>query len=75
MQALRNRCFPWLNWKVAAALSIVLAGMVLCADWSSWGMWVGATPLLTIVVCLLPCLIPLVLLPRKGGDRGSAQPK
>ena len=75
MQQLLNACTPWLNWKVAAAVGIALVGVALFADWSSWAVWLGATPLLAIIVCLLPCLIPLVVLRLKGGDRRSAQPK
>ena len=75
MQKLLNECIPWLNWKVAAILGIMLIGVGLYAEWSSWSLWMGATPLLAIAVCVLPCLIPLAFLWHKGSERHSVQPK
>lgn len=55
-------------WKIAAifAAAVICIGFIAGAD--AGPTVVGATPLLAIAVCLVPCLIPLVLL------RGKKQP-
>ncbi len=75
MKKLLNDCLPSLNWKVAAVFGVVLVGIVFYAVQSSWGVWLSATPLLAIALCVLPCLIPLAFLWRKGGDQDSVQTK
>jgi len=67
MRNLIKQCAPWLNWKVAAVLVAVVAcvGFIGGADAGVLAI-AGATPLLAIALCLVPCLIPLVLLRGKG---------
>jgi hypothetical protein len=66
MRKLIKECAPWLNWKVAAvfAVAVVCIGLIVGADVGLLAI-AGATPLLAIAACLVPCLIPLVLLRRK----------
>jgi hypothetical protein len=63
MRNLIKECVPWLNWKVAAVFvaAVVCIGFIVGADAGLLAV-AGATPLLAIVACLVPCLIPLVLL-------------
>lgn len=67
MRHLIKECTPWLNWKVAAVFIAVVAcvGFIIGADAGVLAI-AGATPLLAIALCLVPCLIPLVLLRGKG---------
>ena len=66
MRKLIKECAPWFNWKVAAvfAVAIVCIGLIIGANAGLLAI-AGATPLLAIAACLVPCLIPLVLLRRK----------
>ena len=67
MRNLIKECAPWLTWKVAAVFAAVVAcvGFIIGADAGLLAI-AGATPLLAIALCLVPCLIPLVLLRGKG---------
>jgi len=67
MPNLIKECAPWLNWKVAAVFVAVVAcvGFIVGADAGVLAT-IGATPLLAIALCLVPCLIPLVFLRGKG---------
>jgi hypothetical protein len=69
MRKLIKECAPWLNWKVAAGfvVTVVCVGLIVGADAGLLAI-AGATPLLAIAACLVPCLIPLVLL------RGKKEP-
>jgi hypothetical protein len=69
MRNLIKDCAPWLTWKVAAvfAVAVVCMGLIVGADVGLLAI-AGATPLLAIAACLVPCLIPLVLL------RGKQEP-
>ena len=69
MRNLIKECAPWLNWKVAAifAAAVVCIGFIVGADVGLLAI-AGATPLLAIAACLVPCLVPLVLL------RGKKEP-
>jgi hypothetical protein len=58
-------CTPWLSWKVAGVAALVLVGIVLWMNPPVLGILAGATPLLLLAACLLPCLIPLAFLRRK----------
>jgi hypothetical protein len=66
MRKLIKECAPWLNWKVAAVFVAVVAcvGFIVGADVELLAI-AGATPLLAIALCLVPCLIPLLLLRSK----------
>ena len=66
MLKLFNQCFPWLDWQVAGLIALVIAGLALCLGLPTWSILAGATPLLVIAACLLPCLIPLIWLRRKN---------
>ena len=74
MLKLIRDCAPRLNWKIGA----VLAGALLLGLFA-FGMppgllaLLGATPLLGILVCLIPCAIPLLLLRGKGRNIGGEQ--
>jgi hypothetical protein len=73
MLKLIKDCAPWLNWKVAA----VFAALVLCVGLvmgQQLGLvaLLGATPLIGLLLCLIPCAIPLLLL--KGKGQAKAQP-
>ena len=67
MRKLIKECAPWLNWKVAAVFAAVVAcvGFIIGADAGLLAI-AGATPLLAIALCLVPCLIPLAFLRGKG---------
>ena len=69
MRNLIKECAPWLNWKVAAtfAAAVICIGFIVGADTGVLAV-AGATPLLAFAACLIPCLIPLLLL------RGKKQP-
>ncbi len=75
MLKLIKECAPWLNWKVAAvfAAAVVCIGFIVGADAGLLAV-VGATPLLAIAACLVPCLIPLVLLRSKKESAKTAAP-
>ena len=68
MRNLIKECAPWLNWKIAAIFVAVVAcvGFIVGVDAGLLAI-AGATPLLAIAVCLVPCLIPLLLLRNKKG--------
>jgi len=67
MRNLIKECAPWLNWKVAAVFVAVVAcvGFIVGADAGRLA-FLGATPLLAIALCLMPCLIPLAFIRGKG---------
>lgn len=75
MRKLIKECAPWLNWKVAAVFVAVVAcvGFIVGVDAGLLAI-AGATPLLAIALCLVPCLIPLVLLRSKKGTATSTVP-
>lgn len=73
MMKLIRDCAPWLNWKIGA----VFAGVLLVAAFAfrmEAGLitLIGATPLLGILVCLIPCAIPLLLLRGRGRSANSS---
>jgi hypothetical protein len=75
MRNLIKECAPWLNWKVAAVFVAVVACLGLIAGVDAGVLAIaGATPLLAIALCLVPCLIPLVLLRGKKEPVKSAAP-
>ena len=75
MRDLIKECAPWLNWKVAAifAAGVVCIGFIGGADLGMLAV-AGAAPLLALAACLVPCLVPLVLLRRSKEPVHSAAP-
>ena len=75
MRNLIKECAPWLNWKVAAifAAAVVCIGFIVGADAGLLAV-AGLTPLLAIAACLVPCLIPLMLLRGKSDPAKTAAP-
>lgn len=73
MQKVFNDCVTWFHWKSAALVGVIILGVVWFAEGASWRLWLGASPLLALVLCALPCLIPLVWLWRKGSADSSKQ--
>src|SRR5437867_1144885 len=72
MLKLIRDCASWLNWKVGTTrAAIVLVGLFAFGAQAGLLAFVSATPLLAMVACLLPCLIPLVLLRGKGRSSAS----
>ena len=72
MLKLMNACAPWLTWKVGAlfAAVVLVAGIAFGAE-AGLLAFVGATPLLAIAVCMVPCLIPLAFLRGKTKTQSS----
>jgi hypothetical protein len=63
-----KQCIGWLDWKVVAGGLAVIALLTLCLKLPTLSMLAGLTPLLLIVVCLVPCLVPIALV-RGAGRR------
>jgi hypothetical protein len=73
MLKLIRDCAPWLNWKLGAVFAgVLLVGLFAFRMEAGELALFGATPLLGILVCLIPCAIPLLLLRGKG--RNSTTP-
>ena len=70
MLTLVKRCAPWLSWKSAGIIALVAVGAAFCLGMPSLGLLAGAAPILLLVACLIPCLIPLALL--RGKNRSQA---
>ena len=70
IQQIVKQCAPWLSWKVGAAVALAAVGLAVFVGLPSVSFLAGATPLLLLALCLVPCLLPLALLRRKGRDRG-----
>lgn len=59
-------CFGLLRSKTGLLLIAALIAGVLFFERSALGIWLsGATPIVMIVACLIPCAIPLLFLRRK----------
>jgi len=58
--------FAMLNWLTASITTLVIVGIVVYTGLPTIGALSGAAPLLAIVFCLLPCLIPIILLRKNG---------
>jgi hypothetical protein len=73
MLKLVRACAPWLSWKVGAALVavVLVAGIAFGAE-AGLLAFLGATPLLAIAACMVPCLIPLALLRSKKKAQSNA---
>ena len=73
MLKLIRDCAPWLNWKLGAVFAgVLLAGFFAFGIEARLLALLGTTPLLAILVCLIPCTIPLLLL--RGKERGTSAP-
>jgi hypothetical protein len=72
MLNLVRACAPWLSWKTAAVAGLVAVGLALCLGMPGLGLLAGAAPVLLIIACLIPCLIPLALLRRASRNRAAA---
>ena len=73
MLKLIRDCAPWLNWKLGAVFAgVLLIGLFAFRMEAGSLALLGATPLLGILVCLIPCALPLLLLRGKG--RNSTTP-
>jgi hypothetical protein len=61
-----QECAPWLTWKLGVAVTavVLVAGIAFGANAGLFA-FLGATPILAIAACVLPCLIPLALFHRK----------
>jgi hypothetical protein len=58
-------CAPWLTWKLGGMVAaIVLVGGIALGASGGQFAFLGATPMLAIAVCMLPCLLPLALFRR-----------
>ena len=68
-----KECAPWLNWKNAGIAALVVGGLILCTGLPKLSLLAGVAPLLLLVACLVPCLIPLTLLRRKNHAQGIVQ--
>jgi hypothetical protein len=67
MLKLFKECVPWLNWQTGLIAALAIVGIVVCTGLPSWSFLAGATPLLLIAACLIPCLVPLALLRKNKG--------
>ena len=65
-----RQCVGWLDWKFVAGGLAVLIALAVCAKLPTLSIFAGAAPLLLLVVCLVPCLLPLVWL--RNARRGEA---
>ena len=75
MLKLIQACAPWLTWKagaVYAAIALVV-GITFSAQAGSLA-FLGATPILAIAACMLPCLIPLAFLRAKENVQPNTTP-
>jgi hypothetical protein len=69
MRNLMKHCLlDWLNWQVAAMAILAVVGIVVCMGLPTLSVLAGATPLLLLAVCLLPCLLPLVVARKRGNS-------
>ncbi len=65
-----KECVGWLDWKFVAGGVAVLVALAVCTKLPTLSIFAGAAPLLLLVVCLVPCLLPLVWL--RNARRGEA---
>jgi hypothetical protein len=73
MLKLMKECAPWLNWKVGALFAgvMLVAGIAFGAE-AGLLAFISATPLLALVACMVPCLIPLAFLRGKRKTETSS---
>jgi len=63
-----KQCVGWLDWRFIAGGLAVVVGLAVCNKLPTLGISAGVTPLILIIACLVPCLVPLALL-RGAGRR------
>jgi hypothetical protein len=67
-----RECAPWLSWKVGAVLAaVVLLAVLAFGERAGLLAILGATPLLAVAACLMPCLIPIALLRGRRTPQGT----
>ncbi len=67
-----KQCVGLLDWKVVAGGLAVIAVLALCLKLPTLSVLTGATPLLLVAACLVPCLIPIALV-RGSGRRNRTK--
>ena len=69
-----KQCVRWLDWRFVAGGLAVVVGLAVCDKLPTLRIFAGATPLLLIAVCVVPCLLSLGLLRRASrGQRTTEQ--
>ena len=68
-----KQCVGWLDWRFLAGGLAVVIGLALCNKLPTLGSFAGVTPLILIVACLVPCLVPLALLRGAGRRHATKQ--
>lgn len=71
MLNLLKQCVRWLDWRFIAGGVAVLIGLAACGNLPTLGIFAGATPIVLLLACLIPCLVPLALFRR--GQRGQRE--
>jgi hypothetical protein len=74
MLKLMKQCVSWLDWKFVAGGVAVLLALALCGNLPSLSIFAGATPLILIIACLIPCLLPFLLLRGAGRRQHKEKP-
>jgi hypothetical protein len=69
-----KECVGWLDWKFVAVGVALLVALAVCAKLPTIGILAGAAPLLLLVVCLIPCLVPLAWLRKATGGEARQAP-
>jgi hypothetical protein len=59
-------CTAWLTGQRVGVIGLVLVGLALCLGLPSLTIVAGIAPLLLLLACLVPCLVPLALLRDRG---------
>ena len=73
MLKLMRYCAPGLNWKVGVVFAavVLVAGIAFGVEAGLFAI-IGATPVLAIAVCMVPCLLPLALLRARGKTESNS---
>lgn len=64
MRNLLKQCIGWLDWRFVAGSVAVLIALAVCGNLPTLSIFAGATPLVLLLACLIPCLLPLALFRR-----------
>jgi hypothetical protein len=68
-----KQCVDWLDWRFIAGGLAVVVGLAVCNKMPTLGIFASATPLILILACLVPCLLPLALF--RGAGRRQREEK